>query len=147
MSKNDQQKSITKYGGSVPTQINIQPGITIDISWMPEDERMALLKEYVENTLDINKKAQALKLDADMLKRTLDDLVNTTNQLSQSGNAVTITHVTKTENSRTELITGNTEQAMSGKLTKSQTGEKDWTPYYIFAGILALIIIAALVSK
>jgi len=41
---------------------------------------------------------------------------------------------------------GNTEEAQSGKLSKSQTGEKDWTPYYIFGGILALIIIAALMK-
>lgn len=85
-------------------------------------------------------------IDAAVLKKTLNDLADVTIEVSESGNAVTITHTQSTKVGRTEVMMGNTEQAKSGKLSKSQTGVKDWTPYYIFAGILALIIIIVLMS-
>lgn len=146
MSENDQEKSLTKSSGGVPTEINLGPSTSMDLSWLPENERKALLIDYTKGMMDISKKAQELHVDAVVLKNTLDDLSDTTREVSDSGNAVTITHSHTTKVGRTEIMMGNTEQAQSGKLTKSQTGEKDWTPYYIFAGILALIIIAALMS-
>jgi hypothetical protein len=118
----------------------------MDLSWLPENERKALLIDYTKGIMDISKKAQELHVDAAVLKRTLDDFSDTTREVSDSGNAVTITHSQTTKVGRTEVIMGNTEEAQSGKLSKSQTGEKDWTPYYIFGGILALIIIAALMK-
>ncbi len=146
MSTNDQDKNITKSSGNVPTEINLGPSTSMDLSWLPENERKALLIDYTKGIMDISKKAQELHVDAAVLKKTLDDFSDTTREVSDSGNAVTITHSQTTKVGRTEVIMGNTEEAQSGKLSKSQTGEKDWTPYYIFGGILALIIIAALMK-
>jgi len=146
MSEKDQEKSLTRSTSGVPTEINLGPSTSMDLSWLPENERKALLIDYTKGMIDISKKAQELHVDAVVLKKTLDDLSDTTREVSDSGNAVTITHSHTTKVGRTEIMMGNTEQAQSGKLSKSQTGEKDWTPYYIFAGILALIIIAALMS-
>ena len=146
MIENDQEKSLTKSSDGVPTEINLGPSTSMDLSWLPENERKALLIDYTKGMMDISKKAQELHVDAVVLKKTLDDLSDTTREVSDSGNAVTITHSHTTKVGRTEIMMGNTEQAQNGKLSKSQTGEKDWTPYYIFAGILALIIIAALMS-
>lgn len=146
MSENSNDKSLTKPSGGVPTQINLGPSTSMDLSWLPENERKALLIDYTKGMMDISKKAQELHVDAAVLKKTLDDLSDTTREVSDSGNAVTITHSQTTKVGRTEVMMGNTEQAQSGKLSKSQTGEKDWTPYYIFGGILALIIIAALMK-
>ena len=146
MSTNNQDKNITKTSGNVPTEINLGPSTSMDLSWLPENERKALLIDYTKGIMDISKKAQELHVDAAVLKKTLDDFSDTTREVSDSGNAVTITHSQTTKVGRTEVIMGNTEEAQSGKLSKSQTGEKDWTPYYIFGGILALIIIAALMK-
>lgn len=146
MSEDSNDKYLTKPSGGVPTQINLGPSTSIDLSWLPENERKALFIDYTKGMMDISKKAQELHVDAAVLKRTLDDLSDTTREVSDSGNAVTITHSQTTKVGRTEVMMGNTEQAQSGKLSKSQTGEKDWTPYYIFGGILALIIIAALMK-
>lgn len=147
MSENDREKSIAKPNGSIPTEIHFGPSTSMDLSWLPEHERKTLLMDYSKGMMDISKKAHELHVDAVVLKRTLDDLSDTVREVSNNGNAVTITHSQTTKIGRTEVMMGNTEQAQSGKLSKSQTGEKDWTPYYIFAGILALIIIAALMSK
>jgi len=146
MSENSEDKNLTKSSGGVPTQINLGPSTSMDLSWLPENERKALLIDYTKGMMDISQKAQELHVDAAVLKRTLDDLSDTTREVSDRGNAVTITHSQTTKVGRTEIMMGNTEQAQSGKLSKSQTGEKDWTPYYIFGGILALIIIAALMK-
>jgi len=146
MSTNEKDKNITKTSSNVPTEINLGPSTSMDLSWLPENERKALLIDYTKGIMDISKKAQELHVDAAVLKKTLDDFSDTTREVSDSGNAVTITHSQTTKVGRTEVIMGNTEEAQSGKLSKSQTGEKDWTPYYIFGGILALIIIAALMK-
>ena len=147
MSENEEKKSLTISGDNVPEVINFGPSTSIDLSWLPENERKALLLDYSKGMIDINKRAQELHVDAAVLKKTMGDLADTTIQVSESGNAVTITHTQTTKVGRTEVMMGNTEQAQSGKLSKSQTGVKDWTPYYIFGGILALIIIAALMNR
>jgi hypothetical protein len=116
----------------------------IDLSSLPETERDALLKDYARKVLDVGAKAQELHVDVSGLKATLDHLASATRDVSESGNAVTISHAQTTKVGRTEVKMGNTEEARSGKLSKSQTGERDWTPYYIFAGIAAVILIAFL---
>ncbi len=133
-------------GSSVPSRIDLTPSTSMDISWLAESERKALLVDYTKGILDISRKAQELHVDSAALRKTLDDLAVTTKEVSESGNAVTVSHTQTTSVGRTEVIMGNTQQAQSGKLSKSQTGEKDWTPYYIFGGILALIIIVALMN-
>lgn len=133
-------------GENVPTNISLTPDASMDISWLPEAERKALLVDYTNGMLDIGKKAQELHVDSAALKKTLDDLSLTTRDIAESGNAVTVSHTQTTSVGRTEVIMGNTEQAKSGKLSKSQTGEKDWTAYYIFGGIIALVLIAALMN-
>lgn len=146
--KNDSTKGeVLKVGDvSVPTKIDLTPGTSMDISFLPEDERKELLTDYAKGILDISRKAQELHVDSRALKKTLDDLSVTTKEVSESGSAVTISHTQTTSVGRTEVMMGNTEQAQRGKLSKSQTGEKDWMPYYIFGGILAVIIIAALMN-
>ncbi len=147
MTENDKPSNLTKAGGQVPTEINLSPRATMDISWLPEEQREELLVDYMKGMLDVSQKAQELKIDADALKRTLDDMSNITRDASESGSAVTITHTQTSTVGRTEVIMGNTGRAKSGKLSKSQTGETDWTPYYIFAGILALVVIVASLAR
>ncbi|PTQ89483.1 hypothetical protein [Agitococcus lubricus] len=143
--KNEQEnQNLTKIPSNVPTHINLGAATSMDLSWLSENERKALLIDYAKGMIDINKKAQDLHIDAEALKKVLNDLSGTTREVSESGNAVTITHTQTTKVGRTEIMMGNTQQAQSGKLSKSQTGEKDWTPYYVFAAIFALIVIAAM---
>lgn len=146
MNTGNEDKKMVKAGSNVPTEINLGPNTSMDLSWLSESERKALLLDYTQGMMDIGKKAQELHVDTAALKKTLNDFSDTTREVADSGNAVTITHSQTTKIGRTEIIMGNTEEAQSGKLSKSQTGEKDWTPYYIFGGILALVIIAALMK-
>lgn len=121
---------------------------SISHGW-PEAERKALLTEYVRGALDISKKAQDLHVDVGVLKSTLQNLADTTKEVSESGNSVTITHTQTTSIGRTEVMMGNTGRAQSGKLSRSQTGDNDWMPYYIIGGIIALaaIVIVGLIAR
>lgn len=147
MSIDEKEKGLTKSSDKIPTHINLGPSATMDLSLLPENERKALLMDYSKGVLNIALKAQELQVDAVVLKKTLNDLSDTTREVSASGNAVTISHTQTTKVGRTEVMMGNTEQARRGKLSKSQTGDKDWTPYYIFGGIVALIIIVVLMMN
>ena len=137
---------VTKAEGQVPMSIPLGPKTTMDLSWLPEEERRALLREYTGGMLDISRKAQELHVDVGALDATLQSLTGTTKQASEQGDAITLTHTHTSSVGRTEVIMGNTDRAQSGKLTKSQTGEKDWTPYYVIGGLIAAVLIAAAVA-
>ena len=56
-----------------------------------------------------------------------------------------MTHVHTSTFGRTEVIMGNTETAAKGKLSKSQTGEFNWTPVYLIGGVIAIIVLISIV--
>jgi len=125
-----------------PTSIALATGQTIDLSFIPEAQRNALMAEYMRGTIDISRKANELHVDVVTLRNTLGALAETTRQVSQDGNSVTVNHTQTTAVGRTEIIMGNTETAGQGKLSPTQTGrETNWTPYYIFAAIAAVVLI------
>ena len=101
----------------------------------------------MRGVLDVSKKAQDLHVDVGVLKSTLQTLAETTRTVADDGNSVTISHTQTSSVGRTEIIMGNTDRAQSGKLSRSQTGASEWTPYYIIGAIIALVIIIGLLAK
>lgn len=125
-----------------PTSIALATGQIVDLSFMPDAQRNALMAEYMRGTIDIARKANELHVDVVTLRNTLGALAETTRQVSLDGNAVTVTHTQTTAVGRTEIIMGNTDAANKAKLTRTQTGiESNWTPYYVFAAIAAVVLI------
>ena len=114
----------------------------MDLSWMPEEQRRALMTDYAKGVLDVARKANEIGVEVATLRNTLGTLADNTKQMSQDGLSVTATHVHNSQFGRTEVIVGNTETAGKGKLTKSQTGERDWTPFYVIGGLIAVVLIA-----
>jgi hypothetical protein len=130
-------------GAVVPTSVTLTPSTSLDLSFLPEEQRKALLHDHAKGLLDIHRKAQELHVDVAALKASLTTLSDATEEVAQSGNSVTIAHTQNTSVGRTEILMGNTDKAKAGKLTSSQTGATDWTPWYVFGGLLALVLIAA----
>lgn len=128
--------------GSVPTAVPLGQGGSMDLSWMPEEQRRALMTDYAKGVLDVSRKANEIGVEVATLRNTLGTLADNTKQMSQDGLSVTATHVHNSQFGRTEVIVGNTETAGKGKLTKSQTGERDWTPFYVIGGLIAVVLIA-----
>lgn len=139
----DEKNLPARNESKLPTSIPISSNTSIDLSWMPESQRAQLLTEYTRGALDIGRKAQELQVDVNVLRDTLGNLTETTRRVAADGNSVTITHTQSTSVGRTEVIMGNTDNARSGKLSKTQTGEKDWTPMYIIAGLIAVVLIVS----
>jgi hypothetical protein len=105
------------------------------------------MAEYMRGTIDIARKANELHVDVVTLRNTLGALAETTRQVSQDGNAVTVTHTQTTAVGRTEIIMGNTDTANKAKLTRTQTGaETNWTPYYVFGVIAAVVLIVIVIA-
>ncbi len=75
--------------------------------------------DYSRGMLDIGRKAKELDVDGATLKRTLDDLLAITRETSENGNSITITltitHTTDSSLGRTEVMIGNTRQAIRGE--------------------------------
>ena len=131
----------------VPTAIPLSPTAMLDLSHLSEQERKALLIDYTRGMLDVGRKASELNVDAVTLRNTLDTFSQTARRAQEEGTSVTITHTQTTAIGRTEISMGNTDAARTGKLTRSQTGERDWTPIYVIAGIVAVVVIALAFAK
>jgi hypothetical protein len=144
MSNSDQGRNIVPQAGRTPSTVTLGALPTIDLSFLPEAERNALMTGYAQGVIDVAKKAHELHVDVGVLKATLDQLAHTTREVSDGGNAVTVSHTQTTKIGRTEIKMGNTEEAKTGRMTSSQVGDRNWTPYYIFAGIVAVVLIAFL---
>lgn len=140
-------KEVATVATPVPTSVQLGPKTSMDLSWLPEEERKALLVEYTQGMLNIGRKAQELHVDVATLEKTLSTLSATTKEISEAGNSVTVSHTQTTTIGRTEVIMGNTDRAQSGKFSKTQTGERDWMPYYVIGGLIAAVLIAAAVAQ
>ena len=116
----------------------------LDLSVLPEKQRQELMVEYAKGVLDVNKRAADLAVDVKTLQLALETMTGATATVTEQGSSVTLSHTQTSTAGRTEILMGNSEKAQQGKFTKTQTGERDWTPYYIFGGIAAgaLVLIA-----
>lgn len=128
---------------SVPSSVPLSPTTALDLSYLPEAQRAQLLADYSRGMLDLSKKAQELHIDVAALRSSLDTLSHTVKETSREGNSITASHTVTSSAGRTEVIMGNTEQAATGKLSRSQTGEFNWTPVYVIIGIIAAVLIVA----
>jgi hypothetical protein len=100
------------------------------------------MQDYAKGMLDISLEASRLGMEVGVLKDKLSAVAENTAQIAQDGLSVTTTAVHNTASGRVEIITGNTETAGRGKLSKTQTGETNWTPTYVIAAIVAVVLIA-----
>lgn len=142
--KENENKSLEKSSEKVPINIDLGPAGSIDLSHLPEKERNALMVDHAKNMIDVQKRALEMNVDAGALKKTLDDMTGAAKSANENETSATLSHTQSSQVGRTEVMIGNTEKANKGKFSNSQTGEKDLTPYYIFGGILAVVIIFAL---
>src|SRR4051794_18295707 len=122
MSDNDNRGQIVPSNRGRPNVITVGGAPSVDLSFLPEHELQALLRGYASGMVDIAKKAHELNVDVNVLRDTLNNLAETTRTVSEAGNAITVTHTQTSKVGRTEIKMGNTDEAKSGKLSRSQTG-------------------------
>ena len=151
MSGNNDKSVVPTSGGTPSTQagsfiIPLTPAAGVDLSHLPEAQRLTLMHDYSRGMLDVSRRAQELGVDAQALANTLGVLSASVDKATQNGTAATASFSNASSIGRVEVVMGNTDTARAGKLTRSQTGERDWTPFYVFGGLVALVLIAALIG-
>lgn len=67
----DPRHNATPAPSGPPTSIALATGHTVDLSFIPEPQRNALMAEYMRGTIDIARKANELHVDVVTLRNTL----------------------------------------------------------------------------
>lgn len=138
----DKGKSLQPAAPSAPpTTITVGQTNTLDLSFLPEDQRNALLTDHAKRVLNIQEKALELGVEANVLRNTLDTLSHTTKEVADAGNSVTMKHEHKTNSGRTEVVMGNTNEAAKGKVMFGG----DARMLYLIGAALVVVIVLAVV--
>jgi len=138
---------IDEFVTTAPAIIPLSPSTELDLSSLPESQRNALVRQFAEGQIEVAKKAAELQVDVKSLEHWLGAMSDQTQEMTKSGTDVTIAQTQESSMGRTEILIGNTERAKSGKFSKTQTGEKDWTPYYILGGLIAVTLIGVAIAN
>ncbi len=119
----------------------------IDLTGLTEEQIQELKMKNANDIIKLQTKSIEVGIDTQGLDKKLVTMGKNTAEVSQSGSSVTITNVSEDSLGRTEIIMGDSDAAKKGKLSRSQTGAKDNTLYWIGLGAFVLIIIAIIASN
>lgn len=125
-----------------PNVLQLGNSQQIDMSSLTEQQQSELRMRHATAMLELSRRAHELQIDVGATSAHLATMTKGVEDVSASGNAVTMTHVQKTTLGNTEIMMGNTETAQKGKLSRAQRGESDRTLWYIMIGAAVLIVIA-----
>jgi hypothetical protein len=119
----------------------------LDLTPLSETDRTEIVRRFAEGKIELAKKAGELAVENQALAQRLDGMVKTVTRASDTGASASVTGAYNDKMGRTEVIMGNTETAAKGKLSRSQTGEKDLTLVYVIVAAVVVVIIAALCAR
>ncbi len=119
----------------------------IDISHLPEQDQMELMRKFAEGHIDLAKKAAELGIETQALDTRMGSMADKVSKAAESGASATVTGAYDDSMGRTEIIVGNTDAAAKGKLDRSQRGEKDQTLMYVVIAAIVIIIVAVILAK
>jgi len=139
VSKKDQGIALSDQGIALSDQE------FLDTTGLTDSQIQELRMQHNKGLIDLKKKALELNIDIKALDATLSTMGEQTSEVSKAGDSVTMSHTQDSELGRTEVMMGNTDAAGKGKLTKTQTGEKDNTLIYV--GIAAVVIVIFILAS
>jgi hypothetical protein len=119
----------------------------IDTTGLSPEQVQQLQIKHAEGMIDVNRKAQALKVEVGALGAGLDTMGTAVKNATEAGSSATITHSQTNTLGHTEVMLGNTETAAKGKLSGRQAGARDYTLYYVGLGALVIIVLAIVLTR
>jgi len=143
--KEPRQKDLVKKEEDkthLPSEDIIQVGQTgevLDLRGLTDEQKQELKTKYLEAMIEVGRKAAEVGVDTRALDEKLGTMAEHTRAVSESGGSITITSTQDDTIGRTEIIMGDSEAAKKGKLSRSQTGERDLT--WVWIGLAAFVII------
>jgi hypothetical protein len=73
MSNSDGQgRNVVPQSNKTPSTVTLGPLPTLNLDFLPEAERSALMTDYAKGVIDVAKKAHEFHVDVGVLKATLD---------------------------------------------------------------------------
>jgi hypothetical protein len=149
MTKEDEKSLVKKEDTQLKVKdedsLQIGPQQSIDLSGLTEIEKREIRKKHAEGMVDVGKKAADMSVETQALGAKLSTMADETQNISESGGSVTISNVSEGSIGRTEIMMGTSEAAKKGRLSKTISGEKDYTLVYVGLAIVVMVIIAFMV--
>lgn len=118
----------------------------LDISNLPEEQQNELIARAGQTQIDLAKREVELRQDINAMGQSLGAITENVGKMTEQGVATTVTQHREDNLGTIEVVAGNTEAAKSGKMPRSVTGEINWMPVLVIVGIIAAIVIVALVA-
>lgn len=119
----------------------------LDVTGLNENQIEQLRMKHAEGMIALNHKAQEMQMDVGATSAALGTMASNVRQVSEAGDAITVTHVQKNSIGQTEVIMGNTEAAAKGKISRAARGESDRTLWYVIIAAVVIIVIALAIGK
>ncbi|HUV59168.1 MAG TPA: hypothetical protein VMW09_03545 [Desulfatiglandales bacterium] len=133
----------------LPSEDVIQLGKTgefLDLRGLTEVQKQEIKTKYAEAMIEVAHKAAEVGVDTRALDAKLGTMAAHTKEVADQPDAsVTITATQDDSIGRTEIIMGTSDEAKKGKLTRSQTGQRDLTPVWIGLAVFVIIVITIIV--
>nr|BDD45653.1 hypothetical protein 1 [Desulfobacterales bacterium] len=144
---NDEEKSLVERDATQPkvsdeNTLELGNRQTLDLTGLTEAEKRDLKRTHNEGMVEIAKKAGDMAVETTALGAKLSTMADETRNIADAGGSVTISNVSEGSIGKTEIMMGTSEAAKKGKLSKTISGDKDYTFYYIGLAVFALIVIA-----
>jgi hypothetical protein len=147
--KDSEEKDLVKKdenATTLPSEDVIQLGKTgefLDLRGLTQTQKQEIKQKWAEAMMGVAQKAAAVGVDTKALHAKLSTMVEHTKDVAAQPDAsVTITATQDDAIGRTEIIMGTSDQAKKGKLSRSQTGQRDLTLVWIGLGAFVIIVIA-----
>jgi hypothetical protein len=127
--------------------LNLSAVTQLDLSRLTPDQVAELERQHAQGMIDLNRKANELRVENLSLTDTLETLNTQASKATQSNVSMTATHTQTNTTGRTEVMIGNTERAAAGKLSASATGAQDRTLWVVGIIAAAAVFVALLASR
>jgi maltoporin len=134
-------------GGKESLPLNLGDSQYLDISKLTVDQQQAVSLKLQEAKIDLAKKAEEAKIDLQITKVQVDNLMDSSNDANKTGTSFTATHSQDTSIGRTEVVVGNTERAAAGKMSRSGAGQDDISMKAIICVGIVIILLAILLGN
>jgi len=117
-------------------------GEILDLRGLTEDQKQEIKMKYADAMIEVVKKAAEVGVDTRALDTKLSTMAEHTKDISTHPEAsITITATQDNSIGRTEVIMGTSDAAKKGKLTRSQTGQRDLTLVWVGLAVFVIIVI------
>ena len=132
---------------AAPTTLRLGPTEDLDLAPLSQIAAEEIRRQHAIKAVERDNQRETLRQDLSATDKKLRMYTDSIAQTPENA-SITITNVKDDSLGRTEIITGNTEAAHKGKLSRSQTGFGDnATFWFVLAGIIGAVVVLVAIFR